>query len=53
MVSFGQASLDFDRALGRFQRAAEFDQESVADSLDLRAVKPRENFAQQPAMFFQ
>ena len=47
MVALGQGALDFDGALRRFQRAAEFDQESVADGFDFGAVKPRKNFAQQ------
>ena len=41
------------RALRRFQRAPEFDQKSVADGFDFGAVKPRKDFAQQPAMFLQ
>ena len=53
VISFGQRPLDLDRALRRFQCAAEFDQESVADGFDFRAVKARKNFAQQLAMFFQ
>jgi hypothetical protein len=32
VIALGQRALDFDRALGRFQRAVELDQESVTDS---------------------
>jgi hypothetical protein len=53
MVSLGQCPLDFDGALGRFQRASKFDQESVADRFNFGAVKVRENLAQQAAMFFE
>ena len=53
VVPLRQRALNFDRALRRFQRAAEFNQEGVADGLDLCAVKPRENFPQQPAMLLQ
>ncbi len=53
VISFCQGPLDFDGALRRFQRAAEFDQESITDGFDFRSVKPRKDFAQQPAMFLQ
>ena len=45
VISFGQRALDFDGALGRFQRAPEFDQEGVADGFDFGAVKLWEKFA--------
>src|SRR5699024_775699 len=45
VISFGQGALDFDGALRRFQRASEFDKESVADGFDFGAVKSRKNFA--------
>ena len=45
VISFGQGALDFDGALGRFQRAPKFDQESVADRFDFGAVKLWEKFA--------
>ena len=52
-ISLRQRALNLDRALRRFQRAAEFHQERVADSLDFGAVKHRKNSAQQTAMLFQ
>src|SRR5204863_6574688 len=45
-VPLGQGALDFNRALGRLQGAAELDQEGVADRFDFGAVKARKNFAQ-------
>ena len=51
MIALGQRALDFDRALGRFQRAIEFDQESVTDCFNLGAIEARKGFAEQPPMF--
>ena len=45
MVALGQGSLDFDRALRRFQRTAEFYKESVTDGFDFGAVKARKDLA--------
>ncbi len=53
MVPFGQGALDFNGALSRFQCAAEFNEESVADGFDFRPVKARKDFTEQAAMFFQ
>jgi hypothetical protein len=46
MIALGQRALDFNRALGRCQRAIELNQESVTDRFDLGAVEARENFAE-------
>ena len=46
-------ALDFNGALRRFQRAAEFDEESVTDGFDLGTVEPEKNFSQKPTMFFE
>jgi len=53
VVGLGQGALDFDAALRRFQRAAEFHKESITDDFDFGAVKARENLPQQMAMFFE
>lgn len=53
VVALGQGALDFDGALGRFQRAVKLDQESVTDRFDLGAVEARKDFAEQLAMFLQ
>jgi len=53
MVALGQGALDFDGALRRFQRAAEFDQESVTDGFDLGTVELGKDFAQEPTVFFE
>jgi hypothetical protein len=45
-VAMGKYALNFNRALGRFQRTSEFDHEGVTDRFDLRAVKPRKDFPQ-------
>ena len=50
-VAMGQRSLDFNRALRCFQRAPEFDQESVTNGFYFGAVKAREDFPKQLAMF--
>ena len=52
VITLGQGALNFDGALGRFQRAIELDQESVTDCFNLGAIEARENFAEQLAMFF-
>ncbi len=52
-IALGQRSLDFNRALRRFQRAPKFDQERVANGFYFSAVKPRKDFPKQPAMFLQ
>src|SRR5207302_1857695 len=52
-IALGQRSLDFNRALGCFQRTPEFDQERVTDCFYFSAVKPRKDFPKQPAMFLQ
>ncbi len=53
MVALGQSALDFNCALRRFQRAAEFHQESVTDGFDLGTVEPGKDLAQEPSMFFE
>ena len=45
-VAFYEGSLNFDRALGRFQCTLEFHEKGVADGFYLSAVKPRKDFAQ-------
>ena len=52
-IALGQRALDFDGALRRFQRAVEFDQESVTNGFDFGAVKARKDFPKQLAMFLQ
>ena len=46
VIAFGQRALDFNRTLGRFQCAVEFDEESVADGFDLGAMEAGKDFAQ-------
>ena len=53
VIPLGQGALDLDRALRRFQRAAEFYKESVTDGFDFGARKARKDLAQQLAMFFK
>ena len=53
VIALGQRTLNFNGALGRFQRAVELDQECVADGFDFAAVEARKNFAQQSAVFLQ
>src|SRR5437667_253682 len=52
-IPFRQSALYGDGTLGRFQRAVELDQKRVADGLNLGPVKPRKDFAEERAMFFQ
>src|SRR5439155_20043159 len=53
VVALGQGALDFDAALRRLQRAAEFHKEGITDGFDFRAVKARKDLPQQMAMFFE
>jgi hypothetical protein len=53
MAALGQSTLDFDGALRGFQGAAEFNEESIANGLDLGAVEPGKDFAKEPAVFFE
>jgi hypothetical protein len=52
-IPMGELSLDFNRALRRFQCTREFDQEGVTDGFYFSAVKPRKDLPEQPAMFLQ
>ena len=52
MVALGEGALDFDGTLRSLQGAGEFDEESVADGLDLGAVEPGKDFAEEPPMLF-
>jgi hypothetical protein len=53
MIALGQGALDFNGTLRGLQGAGEFDEESVANGLDLGAVELGKDFAQEPAVFFE
>jgi hypothetical protein len=53
VVAFRKRPLDFERALHCFKRAAELEQESVADGFNLGAVEARQNLAHDAAMFLK
>ena len=52
-IALRQRALDLDGALRRFERAGEFDQEPIAQGLDLQPVEAREEVAQQTAVLLQ
>jgi len=53
VITVCNRTLNFDGTLGRFQRAVELDQKCVTNGFYFSAVKPREDFPKQPAMFLQ
>jgi hypothetical protein len=52
-IAMCQGALDGDGAFRRRQRTLKFDQESVADGFDLRAVEFRENLPENLSMFLE